>query len=249
MPATRARPPPASIRIGEASNPGPPPREDPQQSSQESTITDTPPREGLPEIDTHSPPRELEIIRTSNACKGDTHWLRLGKNGDKWLWAVHANPPLRASTRPTIAAALELWISRYGHEITPESHGQAVELLKAWKNYQGPGPEWTDRRKRGLSQPPLPREKKATPMPEPLTTPQLKRKASSTGPARRRRQKGPASEDSPAETQKPMPCPRGQPVAMGPKPQRHRVRVSLRQKKGTSLPKGQAHAGGRMSGP
>ena len=164
------------------------------------------------------PPRELEIIRTSNACKGDNHWLRLGKNGDKWLWAVHANPPLRASTRPTVAAALELWISRYGHEITPESHGQAVELLKAWKNYQGPGPEWTDRRKRGLSQPPLPREKKATPMPELLTTPQLKRKASSTGPARRRRQKGPASEDSPAETQKPMPCPRGQPVAMGPTP-------------------------------
>ena len=78
---------------------------------------------------------------------------------------------------------MELWITRYGHEIAPESHGQAVELLQAWKNYQGPGPEWTDRRKRGLSHPPLPREKKATPMPEPLPTPQLKRKASSTGPA------------------------------------------------------------------
>ena len=133
MPATRARPTHAfaSIRVGEASNPGPPPREDPQQNSQESTITDAPPREGLPAIAAHSPPRELEITRTSNACKGDTHWLRLGKNGDKWLWAVHANPPLRASTRPTVAAALELWITRYGHEITPESHGQAVELLQA----------------------------------------------------------------------------------------------------------------------
>ena len=140
----------------------PPPREDLTQASQASTGTDTPPRESPLAADVQSPPRELEITRTSNACKGDKHWLRLGKNGDKWLWAVHANPPLRASTRPTVATALELWLSRYGHEITPESHGQAVELLQTWKTYQGPGPDWTDRRKRGLSQPPLPREKRAT---------------------------------------------------------------------------------------
>ena len=103
---------------------------------------------------------------------------------------MHANPPLRASTRPTIAAALELWLSRYGHEVTPESHGQAGVLLQAWKAYQEPGPEWTDRRKRGLSQPPFPREKKATPMPESTLTPQLKRKASSTGPGQKTQTEG-----------------------------------------------------------
>ena len=85
-------------------------------------------------------------------------------------------------------------------------------------------PEWTDRRKRGLSQPPLPRGKKATPMPEPSATPQLKRKASSTGPARRR-------------------------VAMGPHPPETQSQTRSPTEEGYTPLKGQAHAGGRTFGP
>ena len=139
-----------------------------------------------------TPPKEMEVFRTSNACKGDAHRLRLGKNGSKWLWAIHANPPLRASTRPTVAAALELWLHQYGAEISEESRSQAASLLQDWKNYQGPGPEWTDRRKRGLSQPPLPREKRVPAAPECPPTSQTKHKPYAVRVAPRAR---PAAED------------------------------------------------------
>ena len=57
MPATRARPTHAfaSIRVGEASNPGPPPREDLTQASQASSGTDTPPRENPAPLDQEGP--------------------------------------------------------------------------------------------------------------------------------------------------------------------------------------------------
>ena len=108
-----------------------------------------------------------------------------------------------------MAAALELWIQRYGDEISEESRSQA---LREWKDYQGPGPEWTDRRKRGLSQPSLPREKRMPAASESPPASRMKRKATSTGPARRRRQKGPASEETLPEI---PPSPRGSPQVLG----------------------------------
>ena len=61
-------------------------------------------------------------------------WKETGQSG-YGLSPPHANPPLRASTRPTGAAALELWIQRYGEEITEESRSQAAQLLQERKEY------------------------------------------------------------------------------------------------------------------
>ena len=125
----------ACVRIGEASNPGPP-REDPDVNSPLASATDSP-----------KPPREITIVRTSPACRGDSQVLRPGAHGDKWLWAVHALPPLRVASRPTESLALDLWISKHGHEITPESLEAARQLLEKWVSYNGPGQTWRDGRK------------------------------------------------------------------------------------------------------
>ena len=144
------------------------------------------------------PPREITIVRTSPACRGDSQVLRLGSHGEKWLWAVHALPPLRVASRPSESLALDLWISKHGHEITPESLEAARQLLEKWVSYNGPGQTWRDGRKRALSQPADSQAKK-TPPPRATSNPpqQPKRKAStSTGPARRQRKKGPSQTGS-----------------------------------------------------
>ena len=172
----------ANVRVGEASHPGPP-REDP-------TVQTAP--------EPPKPPREITIVRTSPACRGDSQVLRLGSHGEKWLWAVHALPPLRVASRPSESLALDLWISKHGHEITPESLEAARQLLEKWVSYNGPGQTWKDGRKRALSQPADSQAKK-TPPPRATSNPpqQPKRKApTSTGPARRQRKKGPSQTGS-----------------------------------------------------
>ena len=178
---TRARPLHvfACVRVGEASNPGPP-REDPTVHPPSTSASDSP-----------KPPREITIVRTSPACRGDSQVLRLGSHGEKWLWAVHALPPLRVASRPTESLALDLWISKHGHEITPESLEAARQLLEKWVSYNGPGQTWRDGRKRALSQPADPKAKKAPPQRATSNPPQQ-----STGPARRQRKKGPSPPDS-----------------------------------------------------
>ena len=186
----------AGERIGEAKNSGPP-REDPQ------SLSDPP----AP----HKPPRELAVVRTSPACKGETHFLRLGAHGEKWLWAIHGLPPLRVASRPTESQALELWISKHGHEITAESLHAARQLSAQWVTYNGPGQAWRDGRKRGLSQPQKPPPKRAPPERASSNPPQTskRRAASSSGPARRQRQKGPSQPTS-------LPTPQGPPEAKAP---------------------------------
>ena len=197
MPRARPKHIHAAERIGEASDPGPPGEEG--TTSQE--------EQPLPS----RPPRELTIIRTSPACKGDTQVLRMGVHGEKWLWAVHGLPPLRVASRPTESQALDLWISKHGHEITADSLYAARQLLAQWVAYNGPGQAWRDGRKRGLSQPQKPPPKRAPPQRANSNPPQTskRRAASSSGPARRQRQKGPSQPPS-------LPQPAGPPEVKAP---------------------------------
>ena len=59
-------------------------------------------------------------------------WEKTARSG----W-VHANSPLRASTQPTAAAALELWPHQDGAEVTEVSRSWAACLLQTWNQYQG----------------------------------------------------------------------------------------------------------------
>ena len=185
-----------SMGIGEASNPGPP-RED-NRVLPTSCETATP-----------KPPRELTVVRTSPACAGDSHVLRLGSHKEQWLWAVHGLPPLRVASRPTESQALELWITKHGHEITEDSLQAARQLLDKWTLYNGPGQAWRDGRKRTLSQPPKPPAKKPPPQRAASNPPQppKRRVSSSNGPARRQRRKGPCSPE-------PLPTTNGPPTAL-----------------------------------
>ena len=173
------------------------------------------------------PPRHQHPIHPNLPGRSPLFVLRLlaeetakffdwGAMGEKWLWAVHALPPLRVASRPTESLALDLWISKHRHEITPESLEAARQLLEKWVSYNGPGQTWRDGRKRALSHPADLQAKKAPPQRATSNPPQqTKRKApTSTGPARRQRKKGPSPPDS-------LPTTTGPPEVLSPPGGRH----------------------------
>ena len=62
--------------------------------------------------------------------------------------------------------------------ITEENQESAKRLRQKWDAYAGPGPKWQDGRKRGLSQPIMPRDKKPVQArPDPIPTQQSPRSA------------------------------------------------------------------------